>query len=247
MKTCLIRQPAGAGDILFTQKIVKHLAERSDIDRIVWPVIKEYDYLHDYIGCDKIQYICEHESFPFKEIYNSHINTLHETEDLLYIPLQHADQTCTYSDPRCHGYIKYKFCNNLSWKDWKEYVIIKRNPEREQALIEKLDIDMTKPFNAINYNYGSPPNSLIRSDVESDNDYRDVIMDYMDGVNIFDWMGIMEKAHGIYMVETCFHHLCEILNLKNVHIFSRLTHGTDITDNFAYVKPHCSSEWKYVR
>jgi len=69
MKTCLIRQPAGLGDIFFTQKIAKLSLDSNRVDRVTWPVISEYSYLTEYMINDKVTFISEKESFPFKEFY----------------------------------------------------------------------------------------------------------------------------------------------------------------------------------
>ena len=98
MKPCLIRQPAGIGDILFTQKIAKRLLETGRCSKVIWPVIEQYNYVQQYIGTPDISYIDEREDFPYKELYASPMNTLYENDDILYIPLQHSDQTTTLPD-----------------------------------------------------------------------------------------------------------------------------------------------------
>ena len=47
MRICLINQPAGLGDIFYTQRIGQHF--RSLGYEIVWPVIKAYDWLSNYM------------------------------------------------------------------------------------------------------------------------------------------------------------------------------------------------------
>ena len=64
MKLGLIRQPAGIGDIFFTQKIAKLLL-KSRCNKILWPVISEYSYIADYIGHDRIEYVNENDEFDF--------------------------------------------------------------------------------------------------------------------------------------------------------------------------------------
>jgi hypothetical protein len=46
-KTCIIYQPAGIGDVFFTQKISKHMIENGY--DVIWPVIKEILWIKDYI------------------------------------------------------------------------------------------------------------------------------------------------------------------------------------------------------
>ena len=143
---CIIRQPAGIGDILFTQKIAKLLLKKGDYKKIMWPVISEYNYLHDYIGTDNILFIDENHDFVFKEIYQSDSIEMVEYEvtngnfldkgdhKVLYIPLQHADQCprALLPDYRAHGQMKYKYVginhsdDEHPWSNWVDYIIINR-------------------------------------------------------------------------------------------------------------------------
>ena len=43
-KICLIRQPAGLGDILFCQKIADKIKNKYNI-KVLWPVIDGYSFL----------------------------------------------------------------------------------------------------------------------------------------------------------------------------------------------------------
>ncbi len=246
MKPCLIRQPAGIGDIFFTQKIAKLLISKNRCDKIIWPVASQYNYLNDYIGTDHITYICESENFAHKDIYLSSINTLYEREDLLYIPLQHADQTTTLPECRAHGHIKYKFCNNLSHADWKDYFQFNRNLDRELQLVDKLGIDINEPYNLVNRNYGSPPGNLIREDIVPDNDHNCVYMEFYNDIHLFDWLTIAENAKQIHTMETSLCYLLEKIDLTNVHVYSKYTVDSGI-DDFNYIKSNYSDEWTYVR
>jgi hypothetical protein len=48
MKTGLIYQPCGLGDILFLQKAAHYMQEELDY-KVYWPVIHEFKWLSDYI------------------------------------------------------------------------------------------------------------------------------------------------------------------------------------------------------
>ena len=246
MKLALIRQPAGIGDIFFTQKIAKLLL-KSRCNKILWPVISEYNYITDYIGHDRIEYVNENDEFDFKQIYSSSINQLYESDELIYIPLQHADQTVTLPDYRAHGHIKYKFCNNLSHNNWKEYFNLKRNYNRENNLIDRLNLDLNEQYNLINSNYGSPPNFLTRKDIQPNNNYKNVYMNFLEDIHIFDWLRIAENATEIHTMETSLCYLLEKINLINVFVYSKYTANNNKKDDFGYIKSNYSSYWTYVR
>lgn len=47
MKICQIRQPAGIGDIFFTQKIAHHYVDK--YYKEIWPVRSDLLWIHDYL------------------------------------------------------------------------------------------------------------------------------------------------------------------------------------------------------
>ena len=53
MKTCLIIQPAGLGDIFFCQKIATHYSKNLGF-KVIWPVYEHFLYIKDYIKNDGI-------------------------------------------------------------------------------------------------------------------------------------------------------------------------------------------------
>ena len=65
MKTVLIKQPAGLGDIFFCQKIANLFMEEGI--RVVWPVQKQFLWILDYLGC--CEYLCVDDDFDYKELY----------------------------------------------------------------------------------------------------------------------------------------------------------------------------------
>ena len=72
-KICLIRQPAGIGDIFFTQKIAKDLISKGY--EVWWPVIQQFEFIKNYIKVDGLKFVTENENFPHKNIYlEGHIN-----------------------------------------------------------------------------------------------------------------------------------------------------------------------------
>ena len=83
MKTALIRQPAGMGDILFCQKIARLLLDKKRVDRVIWPVIKEYEYIKDYVQYPNLTFINETHDFDFKQYYQTEYSHLYENDELM--------------------------------------------------------------------------------------------------------------------------------------------------------------------
>jgi hypothetical protein len=242
MKTCLIRQPAGAGDILFGQKIAKLLLSTDRVTNVIWPVVDQYNYFEKYIGHPNINFVNENDDFPHKQIYNSDTCKLYEDDELLYIPLQYADRSIL-SNPTTGNhpmYVKYELCNNLDYSDWYDFVDVSRDTKREQKLIEHLEIDLDEPYILVNKFFGTPPNSLQVQHIQEKFDSKVIEMVDVGFDNLFDWIGVLENAKAVHTVETALCYIAALINKQNMHIYSRNTH----TD-FKYIKNVFPTNWSY--
>jgi hypothetical protein len=237
-KICLIRQPAGIGDIFFCQKIAK-------IIKVIWPVASTYAYLNQYMEGD-IDFCEENTSFEFKDVYLSHHRNIIQSEKLLYIPLQFADSIIKMC--RCHNnplafcHMKYDLCN-MSYEDWANYFEFKRDRQRETELVEKLRVNLSTPFNLINRNFGTYPNYITRTDLVPKNSYPNVYMGFYEGVNLFDWLTLVERAYEIHTVGTSLAFILEKLKLKNVNLYSRYS---NFKEDFSDIKNKDTQEWIYI-
>jgi len=219
MKTCVIRQPAGLGDIFFTIKIAKKIVDGGVASIVYWPVIPEFLYIKDYIHHEKIIFCDVNGDFPFKDVYlNDQRQVLH-TPELLYIPLQRADEM---NDDLI---LKAKYnIIGAKWGDWYNFLNITRNKEKEDDLyynILKLTDD--ENYNLISNNYGSPPDVKTASVDIPKNNIRAVFVEDKDVFTVFDWCKVFERASSIHLVDTCFTYICEILNLNttDLNLYSR--------------------------
>lgn len=239
-KICLINQPAGLGDILFCQKIAYVALQEFGCEKVVWPVSEVYNYLSEYVSQPKVYFETKNQEPNLgKNIIN--------TEELLYIPLVSSDSVINHSDMRAHGHIKYKFFFNTEYKDWKNYFTLQRNFERELELIKYLNLNINEPFNLINRNFGTPPNFKINNKIKPSNNLKNIYMDILPGFNIFDWIGVIEKATEIHTMETSLYYILEKLGIENnVYIYSKYTFQYGQQDNYDYMKSHCSKNWNYV-
>lgn len=211
-KICLIRQPAGIGDIFFTQKIAKNYIQKGF--QVLWPVIPQFEYIKDYIKIDGLTFINENSEFPHKNVYNSgHSKPIMPSEDLLYLPLQFADRHI----PDSVMHAKYKILN-IDFSDWVNYFEFERNLEREQKLIDYFGVN-DKEFVFVNRMYGSPPDS--KPCIHMGNYTDSIEMSYLGWDNLFDWIGLLLKAKHIYTVETSLLYIITKLGIKNVTVYSR--------------------------
>jgi len=211
-KICLIRQPAGIGDIFFTQKIAKDYISKGYL--VVWPVIPQFEFIKDYIKVDNLMFVNENSDFPHKNIYQEGYSkpTVINVNDV-YLPIQHFDRH--HNGSVMHA--KYKLLD-MDFGDWLDYFSFERNLEREQKLIDHFDVN-DKEFVFVNRMFGSPPHSKPCPHMgEFENS---VEMEYLGWDNLFDWIGLLLKAKHIYTVETSILYIISKLGLKNVTVYSR--------------------------
>tara|TARA_R110001583_G_scaffold61176_2_gene181118 strand:+ start:3435 stop:4184 length:750 start_codon:yes stop_codon:yes gene_type:complete len=240
MKTCVIRQPAGLGDILHLFKVGVRLLETKKADVIYWPVYSGYNYISEYISHPNIIFVDKKEDYPFKQqLESSNPRQIINTDELLYIPFE-ITQECIVNKGPGFLYCKYDFVG-LDYKDWYKYVTIKRNKEREKQLEEY--INNNSPFDKDNFVltnrfYGTTHQERREANVPKfDNEV--TIVDY-DFDRPFDWIGLAEKAKEIHTVDTCFCWIFRILGFDNLTLY-----GRGIGTNFDYCKGYCSPKWNF--
>lgn len=237
MKTGLIRQPAGLGDIFFTQKIARTLLDRGSVDQIIWPVIEEYKYLSDYMLTPRTDFINEKEPFSFKDVYTSHSNII-DNDQFLYIPLQFADRSIT-GLPVMQA--KYTFAGICDYANWESSFEFKRNPIREKYLSDTLNIK--KPYILVNKNFGSKDYAHLNNKRIIPEMASQVFIEYQGFDNIFDWIGLLENAEEIHTVDTSWCYLLKKLNLKKVTVYSRMPGNSSF---FKYASNIFDKDWTYI-
>ena len=212
-KICLIRQPAGIGDIFFTQKIAKDYISKGYT--VIWPIIEQFEFIKDYIKIDGLIFVNENFNFPHKNIYmEGYSKPVQIDDDSIYLPIQHFDRH--FSDISVMQ-AKYKMVS-MDSSDWLDYFEFERNLEREQKLIDHYGVQ-DKEFVFVNKMFGSPPHS--KSCPHMGEYENSVEMEYLGWDNLFDWIGILLKAKHIYTVETSILYIISKLGLKNVTVYSR--------------------------
>ena len=208
-KICIIRQPAGLGDILFCQKIGIKIREKFNIP-VIWPVIKEYTYLNNYLA-NNIWFPCIEDNFPYKNIFNT--KEVIDNENLLFVPLQDADQILSNKILEC----KYAIID-LKYNDWKNYIHLRRNLSKEDYLYSNiLNLKENEKYGLVLKKYGSLPN-FKESQFKYTTKLRIIEMDIFEGISLFDWSKVIENAEEIYTIDTAIILLNEILNLKATKI-----------------------------
>ena len=238
MPSCLIRQPAGLGDIFYIQKICEHYSRLGY--KVYLPVTQYYyDVVKKYIISPNVNFCSENESFPMKELYySSFMKPLKNKTGDLYIPLQYAN----YGHPEdVILYSKYKMAN-VSFEDWRDFFEINRDIKKENNLFNILQLSEEDKYIFVNDTFATPPDLHFR-EIKLSNDKKIVKMQLIKDYTIFDWLKVVEKAEEIHTVDTSICYLIEKLKLKNkkfLYTRNRPDRG------FEYIKQIYTSDWEFI-
>jgi hypothetical protein len=221
MKTCVIEQPAGIGDIFFCQKIANKLRDAGY--EVVWPVIEQFAWVKDYIN-------------------NITFCDANETIDAdVVIPLHSADQHFTSMSVM---EAKYKLVD-LRWDNWCDHFNFNRNVNgREDALFyDVLKLRDDSDFVLKNFYFASPPHEQIceAAKQSNTNGLQEVCMSNINGFTLLDWAKVIERAQTIHTVETSINYIIEKVNATNdLHMYSKWRPA-----NFFHIKNLFKKPWTY--
>jgi hypothetical protein len=234
MDSILIKQPAGLGDIFFTQKITHTLAEHYNC-RVTWPILDEFIWVKDYLIAPNVDFVPLSSDFKYKEVYEQPISDIIEIEDsCLYLPLQHAD----WQIPGSVMEAKYKMVN-MDFDDWADYFDFNRNEGRERDLFDLLELT-EENYIVTNRYFGSGKEGVC-TQINFNTPLKVVEVDNIPGFTLFDWSYIMQCALQIHTVDTSWCYLFEKLELENgVNMYSRYT-----PSNWMHIKNLFKSKWVY--
>jgi hypothetical protein len=207
MKTCLIKQPAGIGDILFCQGIIKHYTNKGY--RVIYPLRSNLLYLKDYLIEDNVHYCSIDEDFEYKQVYDSDISLYHD--DFVFINL---DTSFKYVVNDGIMPSKYQLLN-LDPTEWIANLKITRNRQRENWLYyDYLGLKDDEAFVVVNNKFGTPPNYREFPIPEINTTDKIVNMNFIENTTIMDWILVLEKAGGIVTVDTCIQYILEKLDIN---------------------------------
>lgn len=218
MKTLLIDQPAGIGDILFVQKISKHYSENGF--KVWHPVNDSIDWLPQYLDT-----VCKKEDCKNINFDN-------------YLKLDGCSNGTNYKIMEA----KYKTAN-LDYSNYIDYIDIKRNREKEDKLFDLL-VGSNIPYRLVNSMYATPTTKTggtLYMNVEKSTSIRNIEVSIISGYTLFDWIKIIENASEIYTTDTAIMYLIEKYPCvaKTLVCYSRRSSANEI--DYLFKKP-----WKYI-
>ncbi len=237
-KTCLIKQPAGLGDIILCQKIADLFIANGY--KVVWPVVGEYiSTVQKHMNKDGIYYCNESDDFPLKEYYHStHRSPLIVNDNEAYLPLQYSD----LSYPG-QSVLKAKFkIIGVDHSQWQHHFSFYRDIEREERLFyDTLKLKDDTQYAFVNMWYGSPPGQ-VKNNTAIDTDLLTVEMSIKKGYSVFDWCKVIEQARELYCVDTSLFYIIEQLQLKTskLEAYSKFS-----PSNYMHIDGLFAKPWNY--
>ena len=208
-------QNAGLGDIMFLEPIARQLYLEGH--EIYWDTVDIYDNMDYYIPY--VRWNMNPESYD-KE-YNFQF-------------LKMADYNCRIMEA------KYQY-GGLPFDQWKTFHY-NRHFTSEQALINKLGLDINQPYRLIHNEYAT--GCEFKVNIPENPDIQNVYIKPTDHFSLFDWSTIIEHATEIHAVSTSSLFLFEKLELFNdpeLCLYAR--HNDPELDETKYL---CSKNWKFI-
>lgn len=205
----MIYQPRFLGDIIFICSLAQSFSK--SFRQVLIPVDPDLiskAKINQYIPFIKFIPLSEY-ALPAQRIlpgfyyFNDHV-------------LLNLSNTSIYKN---HMGMKYKL-TSLPIDQWRELVII-RNHEKELKLSEILNITSGEKYNLVNSMFSNKKSDSFLPKI--DNSYRNVLLQKIEGFNLFDWMGVIENAHTIHTVHTSLQYLIDLIprTTNELHIYPR--------------------------
>ena len=222
MKSVVINQPAGLGDIFFCQKIAETFIH-NDYE-VYWPVKPSIDWVGDYL-------------FNSKPVHYINQNEFIAPENAIVVTLDGA-QNITGNLIMTS---KYQILD-IDWSDWLEYFNFKRNAKKENELYyDVLGLKDDEEYTFINKYYATPPEHMVY-DVQEQPNEKNINLEMIENFTIFDWIKVIENANRISIIDTCLNYIIEKIEIKTNDLTCYCRLG-EYTQN--QIAPLFKKNWQY--
>jgi hypothetical protein len=230
MKICLIKQPAGIGDVFFCQKIAKVMMQNRY--QVIWPLRSDITWIRDYIR--DIYFPSVDDVFPGKEVFDTAAGYIIE-ENAAFISIATAD--LTHNDGKTMR-SKYSMLG-MEYEDWREYFKFERNIDKENDLYYNvLNLKDDSEFIFINNLYNT---DIKNSNLFSENNFDLPVVELkiLDGFTLFDWCRVLEKAKKIYTINTSINYIIEVINTSyDEYVIYAHNEKNKTEIDYLFKKPH---------
>lgn len=218
--TILPLQHFGLGDVIFTQTLVRNIANGNPI---VWGTLPHFV---DGLNCayPDIKFVdwrtlgIDYDCKQHKEIDH------HTLGKCTLLPIRWADSIMKVPYTQCMR-SKYDMYG-LDWQTWRDEAMWVKNKWNSRQLL------MMKgyPKTLINDTYGSDSKMKVKIEVDG------CKMETKTGYSLFDWQEVIQNATHIHTVSTSIIYLLEMLDLKakEINLYNRPIKGQGF-DNIDYI------------
>lgn len=256
MKTCLINQSCGLGDILLSIKIGCLFAQQGY--EVIWPVEPIYKNIHEKIKSkEKINFVCVDSNYShkleFNDLCQSEISDIKEYDKFLYVPIRRSFHSLWGtamqrfdSHDASNMLAKFMMCNT-NYNNWQDFFELKRDFSRENELKKLLGAEGDYHF--VNKMFGTPPRwrEELEKEIITPEGMKRIEMEFVEGFNVFDWLGVYEDAAMIDSVSTSTFYFFEKLELKCVPtIYSRNTSHRSYEENFSWLERLSKKKYNFI-
>jgi len=209
MKPCIIKQPAGVGDVFFLQKIAHVYLEKGH--EIIWPLRDDIIWIADYIPNIRWFKLSEWSQGPYRQLFN--YSGFSETEEFIYIDPSTADRTFN-TDPTRIMSAKFGLAG-LDHTDWGKYFKFDRKIEKENELY----YDVLGLKDDSEYSY---VNDIVHTDIRktgrlSSREYEYPVVEnrIIDGFTLFDWTKVLMNAKEIHTIPTAVCFMVDVIDTNS--------------------------------
>jgi len=222
MKSVIINQPAGLGDIFFCQKIAETFIY-NDYE-VFWPVKSSINWIGKYlINTKKVHYIDECNFVaPTGAIAVTLDGAQNITGELIMLS-------------------KYQILD-IDWNNWLEFFNFERNAKKENELYyDVLGLKDGEEYAFINKYYGTPPEQQLYNVEENPNE-KNINLEMIESFTIFDWIKVIENANRISIIDTCLNYIIEKIEIKTNDLTCYCRFGQY---TFNQISPLFKKNWQY--
>jgi len=230
MRPCVIKQPAGIGDVFFCQKIARVMMQNGY--QVIWPLRPDIDWIGKYIR--DIYFPTTDDMFPGKDIFDR-AGGFSIGTDSAFISLATAD--ITHNNGKTMS-SKYHMLD-ISYHDWQDYFKFNRDLDKENELYYNvLGLNDDSEFVFINnlYNTDIRDSKLLSADQF---DMPVVELKIIDGFTLFDWCKVLEKAKKIYTINTSINYIIEVIDTSyDEYVIYAHDEKNKTEIDYLFKKPH---------
>lgn len=208
MKPCIIKQPAGVGDVFFLQKIA-HMYRHSGHE-IIWPLCDNIFWISEYISDITWYKLSEWMMDSRSKIFN--YAGFVDNEEVVYIDCSTADRTFN-TDPTRIMSAKFGLVG-FDHTDWGNYFKFNRKKDKE----DELYYDVLGLKDNSEYSY---VNDIVHTDIRKTGRLSNIEYEYpvvdnriVEGFTLFDWSKVLINAKEIHTIPTAVCFIVDVIDTK---------------------------------